>query len=155
MIGINTAILGKTNIGIGFAMPINRAKALLSDYQAGRITERPRAGVQTEYIAGDLAGALQLPERGGLLVQTVQQGSSEEAAGIRGARQIVDIGNSELGVGGDFILAIDGQPVKRQDALTQAIEKKRVGDTIALTVFRNGRTLQIPVKLRKSPADTN
>ena len=155
VIGINTAILGKTNIGIGFAMPINRAKALLSDYQAGRITERPRAGVQTEYIAGDLASALQLPDRGGLLVQTVQQGSSEEAAGIRGARQVVDIGNSELGVGGDFILAIDGQPVQRQDALTQAIEKKRVGDTITLTVFRSGRTLQIPVKLRRPPPDTN
>ncbi|MDQ6704930.1 MAG: trypsin-like peptidase domain-containing protein, partial [Acidobacteriota bacterium] len=42
VIGINTAILGRTNIGIGFAMPINRAKALLSDYQAGRVTERPK-----------------------------------------------------------------------------------------------------------------
>ena len=47
VIGINTAILGRTNIGIGFASPINRAKALLSDYQAGRITERPKIGVST------------------------------------------------------------------------------------------------------------
>ncbi|HEX4164219.1 MAG TPA: trypsin-like peptidase domain-containing protein [Bryobacteraceae bacterium] len=155
VIGINTAILGRTNIGIGFAMPINRAKALLSDYQAGRVTERPKAGVQTEYVAGDLAAALQLPERGGLLVQTVQPGSSEEAAGIRGARQLVDIGNSELGVGGDFIMAIDGEPVRREDALTQAISKKRVGDTLMLSINRNGRMLQVPVKLLKPPPDTN
>ncbi len=86
VIGINTAILGRTNIGIGFALPINRAKALLSDYQAGRITERPRIGITTEYVAGDLAEALGLPRRGGLLVQGVVRGSSEYLSGrARGA----------------------------------------------------------------------
>ncbi len=155
VIGINTAILGRTNIGIGFAMPINRAKALLSDYQAGRVTERPKVGVQTEYVKGDLAAALQLPQNGGLLVQTVEPGSSEEAAGIHGARQLVDIGNYELGVGGDLITGIDGVPVQREDALTQAISKKRVGDTITLTIYRNGRTRQVPVKLLKPPPDAN
>jgi S1-C subfamily serine protease len=153
VIGINTAILGQTNMGIGFALPINRAKALLSDYQAGRVTERPKIGVSTELVAGDLAEALNLPRRGGLLVQRVVRGSSEEAAGIRGAREIVDIGNVELGVGGDLIVAIDGQPVTRQDALIRAIANKRVGDTVTLTVFRNGRTLTIPVKLLRPPPD--
>src|SRR5579875_3493975 len=153
VIGINTAILGQTNIGIGFALPINRAKALLSDYQAGRITERPRVGVTTEFVAGDLAEALGLPRRGGLLVQRVIRGSSEDMAGIRGAREIVDIGNVELGIGGDLIIAIDGQPVTREDALVRAIANRRVGDTITLTVYRNGRTLQIPVKLLRPPAD--
>lgn len=153
VVGINTAILGQTNIGIGFASPINRAKALLSDYQAGRVTERPKVGVNTEYVAGDLAQALGLPAQGGLLVQAVQRGSSEDAAGVRGARQIVDIGNVELGIGGDLIMAIDGQPVRREDALVQAIAQKRVGDTIVLTIYRNGRTLKLPVKLLRPPAD--
>jgi S1-C subfamily serine protease len=153
VIGINTAILGQTNIGIGFALPINRAKALLSDYQAGRVTERPRVGVSTEPVEGDLAEALGLPRRGGLLVQRVVRGSSEDLAGIRGAREIVDIGNVELGVGGDLIVAIDGKPVTRQDALVQAIANKRVGDTIMLTIFRNGRTINVPVKLVRPPAD--
>src|SRR3982751_1051306 len=81
VVGINTAILGETNLGIGFALPINRAKALLSDFQSGKITERPRVGVSTVYVAGDLAEALQLPAAGGLLVQNVAQGSSEQAAG--------------------------------------------------------------------------
>lgn len=153
VIGINTAILGQTNIGIGFALPISRAKALLTDYQAGRITERPRIGITAEYVAGDLAEALGLPGRGGLLVQGVARGSSEDVAGLRGAREIVDIGNVELGIGGDLIMAIDGQPVEREDALVSAIAKKRVGDTITLTIFRNNRTFNLAVKLR--PAQGN
>ena len=153
VIGINTAILGQTNMGIGFALPINRAKALLADYQAGRVTERPKIGVTTEYVAGDLAEALSLPRRGGLLVQTVVRGSSEDAAGVRGAREVVAIGNVELGIGGDLIIAVDGQTVDREDALVRAISKKRVGDVVTLTVVRNGRSVTIPVKLLRPPAD--
>ena len=94
VIGINTAILGRTNMGIGFALPINRAKALLDDFKAGRLTERPKVGIATEYVAGDLAEALGLPRRGGLLVQQIASGSSEEAAGLRQANQVVAIGTS-------------------------------------------------------------
>lgn len=153
VIGINTAILGETNLGIGFALPINRAKALLTDYQAGRITERPRVGVTTEYVAGDLAQALELPRRGGLLVQAVASGSSEAAAGVRGADQVVIVGNSELGIGGDLIVAIDGQPVDREDSLVRAYSHKRVGDTVTLTIVRNRRTIQLPVRLLRPPPD--
>jgi S1-C subfamily serine protease len=153
VIGINTAILGQTNIGIGFASPINRAKALLTDYQAGRVTERPKVGVVTEYVAGDLAEALELPRRGGLLVQQVIRGSSEDAAGIRGAREVVDIGNVELGIGGDLILAIDGQQVEREDSLVRAVSRKRVGDVVNLMIFRDGRVIHVPVKLLRPPPD--
>ena len=152
-IGINTAILGQTNIGIGFALPINRAKVLLSDYQAGRVTERPRIGVSTEYVSGDLAEALRLPRRGGLLVQRVFRGSSEDQAGIRGASQVVAIGNVELGIGGDLIMALDGHPIDREDALVRAIPQKRVGDTLSLTLFRNGKEITLPVKLLRAPSD--
>lgn len=155
VIGINTAILGQTNIGIGFASPINRAKGLLSDFQAGRVTERPKIGITTEYVAGDLAEALTLPRRGGLLVQEVGRGSSEGAAGVRGARQVVDIGNVELGIGGDLITSIDGQTVEREDALVRAIANKRVGDSINLAILRDGRILHIPVRLLRPPADLN
>jgi S1-C subfamily serine protease len=155
VIGINTAIYGPngTNIGIGFALPINRAKALLSDYQAGRITERPKLGVQTVYIAGDLADALKLPTRGGLLVQLVERGSSAEVAGIRGPREMVLVGNQELYVGGDFIMAMDDRPIDREDTLIRLMNKKRVGDTVQLTLFRNGKTTKLPVKLRQAAPD--
>lgn len=155
VVGINTAILGRTNIGIGFAMPINRAKALLSDYQAGRVTERPKVGITTEYVLGDVAQALGLPASGGLLVQTVERGSSEDYAGVRGARQLVDVGNLELGIGGDLITAIDGQRVDREDALIRAVSQKRVGESIVLSISRNGRNIKLPVKLLRSPVDVN
>ncbi len=151
VIGINTAIVGRTNLGIGFALPINRAKAMLNDYRAGRVTERPRIGVTTEYVAGDLAESLGLPRRGGLLVQSVVPGSSEDLAGVRGAREIMDIGNVELGIGGDLIVAVDGQAVDREDALARAMAHKRVGDTIVLTIVRNRRTYKLSVRLMRAP----
>jgi S1-C subfamily serine protease len=153
VIGINTAILGRTNMGIGFALPINRAKALLDDYKAGRITERPKVGITTEYVAGDLAETLGLPRRGGLLVQQIASGSSEEVAGLRQANQVVAIGNVELGVGGDLIVAVDGKQVDREDALVRAISTRRVGDTVTLTVFRKGAAISVPVRLLRPPPD--
>jgi S1-C subfamily serine protease len=153
VIGINTAILGQTNIGIGFALPINRAKALLTDYQAGRVTERPKVGITTEYVAGDLAEALELPRKGGLLVQTVISGSSEEAAGIRGATRVVDIGNVELGIYGDLIVAVEGRAVDREDAWVRAVSQKRVGDVITITIVRNGTAANIKVKLLRPTPD--
>jgi S1-C subfamily serine protease len=154
VIGINTAILGQTNMGIGFALPISRAKALLSDFQAGRITERPRVGVSTELVAGDLAEALRLPRRGGLLVQNVVSGSSEEAAGIRGATQVVDVGNVELGIGGDLIVAIDTKQVDREDAWVRAVAARHVGDVIPVTIVRNSAAVNLKVKLLQPVANT-
>jgi S1-C subfamily serine protease len=146
VIGINTAILGPNgNIGIGFAMPINRAKALLEDFQAGR--KRPRLGVTVVPVSGDYADALNLPTQGGLLVQEVEPGSAAARAGLRGGRETVQIGNVQLVVGGDLITAIDGKPIDREDAISRALARKRSGDTLELTVFRNGRTTNLRVRL--------
>jgi S1-C subfamily serine protease len=153
VIGINTAILGRTNIGIGFALPFNRAKAMLDDYRAGKSFRRARLGVGVVYVAGDLAEALNLPARGGLLIQQVSRGSAAEAAGLRGATQGVIIGNVEVGIGGDLIMAIDGKPVEGQDSLSNSLSRKRAGDSMELTVFRNGRTVKVKVNLDAAPED--
>ena len=155
VIGINTAILAPGgsggNIGIGFAMPINRAKAMLDDFREGKSFGRPRFGASTVYIAGDLAGELKLPESGGLLIQEVGRGSAAETAGLKGYRDVVQVGNERLGIGGDFIIAIDGKPVTESDALARAIARKRPGDTITVKVFRSGKTLDLAVKLGEVP----
>ncbi len=146
VIGINTAILGPNgNIGIGFAMPINRAKLMLDDFQAGR--QRPRLGVSVIPVAGDYADALSLPTQGGLLIQEVERGSAAERAGLHGGKETVQIGNAQLQVGGDLIMSIDGRPVDRDDAISRALARKRTGDSLELTIFRNGRTMNIRVKL--------
>jgi S1-C subfamily serine protease len=154
VIGINTAIYGSGNMGIGFALPINRAKAMIEDFRAGRSFKRPRMGVAVAYVAGDIAEALQLPAEGGLLVQGVERGSASEAGGLRGPRQYVVIGNVEIGVGGDLIMAIDGHPVDRNDAITRALAKKRPGDKLELLIFRNGRTQKLSITLSEDPGDT-
>jgi S1-C subfamily serine protease len=152
VIGINTAIYGpQGNIGIGFAMPINRAKAMLDEFQkSGHIT-RPLLGVKTVLVQGDLAQALDLPAEGGLLIQEVEGGSAAEEAGIHGPRRVVIVGNTPLGIGGDLIVAIDGKPVTRDDDLQRTMNHKHAGDNMELTIYRNGRTQKVNVKLGSAP----
>ncbi len=153
VIGINTAIIGEGNLGIGFAMPINKAKVMLDDFSAGRKYRKPRLGVEVVLVAGDLADALELPTRGGLLVQGVARGSAAADSGLRGAKQSVVVGNYELGVGGDLIMAIDGKTVDRSDAISTTLAKKRAGDVIELTIYRGGKQSTVKVKLGEAPDD--
>jgi len=148
VIGINTAIYGPgSNIGIGFALPINRAKAMLNEYATKGHFAPPRLGVSVQYVAGDLAEALELPREGGLLIVEVERGSAAEVAGLHGARRWAVVGNYEIAVGGDLIQALDGQAVGSRDSLTTAMNRKRPGDTMELTIFRAGHTLKLKVKL--------
>jgi putative serine protease PepD len=154
VIGINTAIYGAAgNIGIGFALPVNRAKTMVEDFRAGRSFGRPRLGVSVVPVAGDLAVALELPEEGGLLVQEVAPGSAAAQAGVQGYRQVVIVGNMQLGVGGDLITAIDGRQVDQSDAITRALARKRPGDKLELEIFRNGRSMKLNVTLGEDPND--
>jgi S1-C subfamily serine protease len=157
VIGINTAILGHGgsaeggNIGIGFATPISKAKAMLDEYRTkGRIA-RPVTGFTSVRIQGDLAQELNLPASGGLLVQSVEMGSSASEAGLRGPKQTVIVGNYQLGVGGDFIVAIDGKPVDENDAVPRAMAKKRAGDKLDLTVLRGSKQVIISFVLTEGP----
>ncbi len=145
VIGINTMIVGAANVGIGFALPINRAKGVLEDYRLA--AKRPETGVRGMFISGNLAEALDLPSEGGLLVFSVQPGSLGAQAGLRGARQRAVIGNYEIPVGGDLIMAIDGRPVETSSALDRAVARKRPGESMELTLYRNGRMVKVQVKV--------
>jgi S1-C subfamily serine protease len=152
VIGINTAIYGEGNIGIGFAMPVDRAKEMLDEYQKTGKISLPALGVRTVFVDGELAGELYLPSSGGLLIQTLEQGSAAEEAGVRGPTQRVLIGGRyQLNIGGDFITAIDGQPVKGNETLQRALSHKRGGDMLELTVSRNGKSQTLKVRLAEAP----
>jgi len=152
VIGINTAIYGpQGNIGLGFAMPVNRAKPMLEEYaQTGKIS-RPALGITTVYISGDLAEELELPASGGLLIQNLERGSAAALAGLRGYSRVVIVGNYRLGIGGDLITAVEGERVEGNDSLERALGRKRAGQTLNLTVYRNGRAQQIAVRLGEAP----
>jgi S1-C subfamily serine protease len=152
VIGINTAIYGQQgSIGIGFAMPIARAKAMLDEYQTSGKISRPTLGIQTFYVAGDLAEMLELPTQGGLLIESVERGSAAEAAGLRGPTGVVRVGNYRIGVGGDLIMEVDGVAIQDNDTLPRLLNRKRGGDMMEMTVFRGGRKEKLRVKLGEAP----
>ncbi|MEO8597592.1 MAG: trypsin-like peptidase domain-containing protein [Candidatus Solibacter sp.] len=152
VIGINTAIYGaQGSIGIGFAMPIARAKAMLEEYQTRGKVSRPWLGLSTVPVSGDLAEMLSLPASGGLLIQEVERGSPAEAAGLRGPNRVVIVSNFRLGIGGDLITAGDGQAIVDKETLKRLMDKKHGGDMLDLTVYRAGRSEKIRLKLGDAP----
>jgi S1-C subfamily serine protease len=158
VIGINTAIYSPQSrgeagsIGIGFAIPIDRAKEKLDEYRSTGHISHPVLGVsQVVLVQGDLAEALEMPTSGGLLIEGIDNGSPAYAAGLRGPSRTVIVGMYRLGIGGDLITAIDGKPVDSQDALRRALGQKRPGDSMALTLFRGGRSMKIAVQLGSAP----
>jgi S1-C subfamily serine protease len=153
VIAINTAIYGpQGNIGLGFALPINRAKGMLDEFaKTGTIT-RPVLGVSVLPVSGDLAQMLSLPSEG-LLIQRVERSTPAQQYGLKGPTRRVIVGNYPIGIGGDLIVAIDGQPVDGNDSLTKAMSRKRGGDWMELTVYRNGKKEQLKVKLDSAPQE--
>jgi S1-C subfamily serine protease len=152
VIGINTMIYGPgSNIGIGFAIPINRAKAMLSDLASRGRVSRPMLGVTTTFVPADFAEALSLPARPGLLITQIESGSPADQAGLRGATREVIVDNYVVEVGGDFIVEVEGQPVTGRTVLTHVMEGKKAGDPLRLIIIRGRRELKVTVTLGESP----
>jgi S1-C subfamily serine protease len=156
VIGINTAIYGPSggSVGIGFAMPINRAKRMLADFQSGKRPAAPNIGITSLPLSADWTRALDLGDQPGLLIQRVEPGGPAARAGLRGADRRVRVGNFLLDWGGDFITHVDGKPIERTDAIARAADKKHAGETVELTIIRGGRILKVPVVLAALPDDT-
>jgi S1-C subfamily serine protease len=149
VIGINTMILSNVgqSAGIGFAIPINTAKAVLNDLVTLGRVRRPQLGVRTLPIGPELAAQLDLGEDYGLLVLEAVPGSAAERAGIRGGRERAYLGNVPITVGGDLIVAIDGKPIEDQTSMSRAMNRHRAGDTVTVTVYRGKRKLDLKVTL--------
>jgi len=147
VIGVNTAIYGPSgNIGIGFAMPINRAKALLRFVKGG--AQPPQdMGVEGLFLTRRWSRALRLPTTG-YLVTDVAKGSAAAAAGVRGASREIIVGNYRVPWGGDVIIEIDGAAVTNRSTMQQALSLKLAGDTVSLRVLRDSEELELTVTLR-------
>src|SRR5215469_8118188 len=149
VIGINSAIYtpSGTTAGIGFAIPINTAKRIATDLiNEGRV-HLAFIGVQTIPVGGSLAQALELPVDEGLLVESAAKGGPAATAGVRGGDRVVMAGMQRIAIGGDVIVAIDGNKIANTMDLSVVLNHKRPGDTVTVTVYRAGKKLDIPVKL--------
>ncbi len=148
VIGINTMIASNgadQSSGIGFAIPINTAKAVLADLTRYGRVKRPSLGIVSYAIGPDLAQQMGLAADSGILVQQVVAGGAAERAGIRGGNQQAYVGNTPIMLGGDLIVAIDGQEVNDPQDITSVMDKHQAGDTVTVTFYRGRR--QITLKL--------
>jgi S1-C subfamily serine protease len=149
VIGINTMILSSVgqNAGIGFAIPINAAKAVLNDLVTLGRVRRPALGVATIPIGPELAEQIGLPVDFGLLVVKVSPGGAAERSGMRGGTERAYLGNIPIMLGGDLIVAIDGEDVRDQQDLAQVMNAHRAGDKVKVTVYRGKQKLELDVTL--------
>ena len=153
VIGINSMIAtGGSNqsAGIGFAIPINTAKAVISDLiTIGRV-RRPSLGIRTLPIGPELAQEMGLPSDYGVLIVQAVPGGSAERAGLRGGNQQAYIGNVPVKIGGDLIVAIDGEEISDQQDLANLMNKHKAGDTVSVTIFRGKKKMDVKVTLSEA-----
>ena len=159
LIGVNSQIISpsRASAGIGFAIPVNTVRRVIPQliaegryphpWLAARMLSLTPMWAETFREAG-----ADIPVDEGLLVIEVASGSAVEDAGIRGGDRLVVIGNVRVPVGGDVIVAIDGEPVANFEELTVYLETNtRVGDTVDVTLLRDGEELTLPVALDERP----
>ncbi len=149
VIGINTLIASSVgqSSGVGFAVPINTAKAVLDDLVTLGRVRRPALGIRSLPIGPEAARRMGLAADSGVLIVHVVPGSAAERAGLRAGNQRVYIGNTPILLGGDLIVAIDGEPIADNSDIAHVMNKHRAGDTVRVTLYRGKQKMEVNVTL--------
>jgi S1-C subfamily serine protease len=150
VIGINSMIAtggAGQSAGVGFAIPINTAKAVLNDLVSLGRVRRPSLGIRGLPIGPELASDLGLQSDYGVLIVQVVPGGAAERAGLRGGNERAYLGNSPISLGGDLIVAIDGQQIEDLQDIARVMNNHRAGDTVTLTVIRGKKQMDFKVVL--------
>jgi serine protease Do len=151
LIGVNDSIQSpiEGNVGIGFAIPINRAQQMLPSLEQGVAIQHPWLGISGQTLTATTADQLGLSPKSGVLVVDVVAGGPAAKAGVQAEGQ--------PSANDDVITAVDGKPIATIDALTQYLDTKKVGDKVTLSLTRNGKQISIRVTLgnfQAQPAPT-
>ncbi|HET7035791.1 MAG TPA: trypsin-like peptidase domain-containing protein [Thermomicrobiaceae bacterium] len=144
VIGINTLVAGEAEPGvqaegIGFAIAINTAKQIADEIVSTGKASHPYVGVSYIPLTPAIAAQLNVTATKGALIQSVVDGSPAAKAGLQKD---------------DIVTKVDGKELTTDSSFANAVESHKVGDTITLTVVRNGQTMQVPVTLAERPADS-
>lgn len=149
VVGINSQIASPSggSVGVGFAIPINSAKGILTDLiTLGRV-KRAFFGVRGYAIDPDLADALRLPVDHGVLVARVARGGSAERGGLRGGDEVFIVGNQRMILGGDLIVSVDGREFESDEDINRYVESKQPGGTVKVELYRGRRKMTVDVPL--------
>jgi len=143
LIGVNTAIYSPSgsNAGIGFAVPVDTVRRVVTEIIATGKATRPTLGVNLD----DRVNSILTRQMGlqGNVIMGVEPGSGAHAAGLRGT----EIAPNGRIIPGDVILKIDDKGVKNRNEVYLVLNRKRPGDTVTLTILREGQQQQVEVKL--------
>ncbi len=154
VIGINEQIASQSggNEGLGFAVPINRAIDVMKQLKSNGSVKYAWLGVQGQTLTADVAKALGLSVKQGVLVASVVKSSPAAAAGITGGTSEQALQGQPYVVGGDIITAIDGKQLAGMEELSAAISQHKPGDKVTLTVVSGSSTKDVQVTLGDRPA---
>jgi S1-C subfamily serine protease len=157
VIGINSQIEtggsgSSGNVGIGFAIPINTARAEIHQLETKGEVEHAYLGIEGGTITPSLAKALNLPVSEGVIVQSVVKGGPADKAGVEGGNTSATIEGAQVSLGGDVITEVNGKKVAGMDEVVNIINAAEPGEEVELTILRDGQTKHATVTLGKRPA---
>ena len=158
VIGINSLIATNPNqqvdqsAGIGFAIPIDTVKAVLSDFQKFGHSRRPSLGIVSLPIGPELAQQMGLAADAGVLVQKVVPGGAAQQAGLKGGSESAYLGNMQILLGGDLIVGIDGNDITTAEDIADQMDHHQAGDAVTVTFYRGKKRMTLKVTLQEAGA---
>jgi S1-C subfamily serine protease len=155
VIGINSQIAtgggGNGNVGIGFAIPIDTVRAEIHQLETTGEVDHAFIGISGGTITPDLAKAINLPVKEGVIVQSVVKGGPADKAGIEGGHTEATIDGEEVSLGGDIITEVDGKKIAGMEEIVEIVNEAKPGEDLELTILRDGSTKQATVTLGNRP----
>ena len=155
VVGVNAQIETETggNVGIGFAIPINTVKEVVSQLIEGGKVEHAYLGIEMATIDDTVAETFNLPVDQGVLVMRVHDGSPAERAGLKGGTTPVVVEGESYLLGGDVITKADGDEIESADELGDIVASKKPDDELELEINRKSETQTITITLGRRPSN--
>jgi S1-C subfamily serine protease len=155
VIGINSQIAtgggGNGNVGIGFAIPIDTVRSEIHQLETTGEVDHAFIGISGGTITPELAKAINLPVKEGVIVQSVVKGGPADKAGIEGGHTSATIDGEEVSLGGDIITEVDGRKVAGMEEIVEIVNAAKPGEDLELTILRDSSTKQATVTLGNRP----
>jgi S1-C subfamily serine protease len=156
VIGVNSQIESESggNVGIGFAVPVNTVREVVSQIKQFGKVEHAFLGVEMQAITEELAGTVNLPVDEGVLIVRVVDSSPASEAGLQGGDKSVIVDGTSYVLGGDIVTSANGQQVTSPDELRTMIMERKPGDSITLGIRRDDMERTVNVTLGQQPAQS-